>query len=38
MATEGRLPERVEVSAYFVVAKALTNVANHTPATSQASS
>jgi beta-phosphoglucomutase-like phosphatase (HAD superfamily) len=25
--TEGRLPERVEVTAYYVVAEALTNVA-----------
>jgi hypothetical protein len=40
MATEGRRPERAEVTAYFVVAEALTNVANHTPtpASSQASS
>ena len=27
--TEGRLPERVEVAAYYVVAEALTNVARH---------
>jgi signal transduction histidine kinase/CHASE3 domain sensor protein len=27
--TEGRLPERVEVTAYYVVAEALTNVAKH---------
>jgi signal transduction histidine kinase len=27
--TEGRLPERVEVAAYYVVAEALTNVAKH---------
>jgi signal transduction histidine kinase len=27
--TEGRLPERVEVTAYFVVAEALANVAKH---------
>jgi signal transduction histidine kinase len=26
---EGRLPERVEVTAYYVVAEALTNVAKH---------
>jgi len=29
VATEGRLPERVEVTAYYVVAEALTNVAKH---------
>jgi signal transduction histidine kinase len=29
MAMEGRLPERVEVTAYYVVAEALTNVAKH---------
>ena len=29
LATEGRLPERVEVTAYYVVAEALTNVAKH---------
>ena len=27
--TQGRLPERVEVTAYYVVAEALTNVAKH---------
>jgi signal transduction histidine kinase len=27
--TQGRLPERVEVAAYYVVAEALTNVAKH---------
>jgi signal transduction histidine kinase len=27
--TQGRLPERVEVGAYYVVAEALTNVAKH---------
>jgi signal transduction histidine kinase len=32
MATEGRLPERVEVTAYYVVAEALTNVAKHAEA------
>jgi signal transduction histidine kinase len=32
MATEGRLPERVEVTAYYVVAEALTNVAKHADA------
>jgi signal transduction histidine kinase len=31
--TEGRLPERVEVAAYYVVAEALTNVARHANAT-----
>jgi signal transduction histidine kinase len=30
--TEGRLPERVEVTAYYVVAEALTNVAKHASA------
>ena len=29
LTTEGRLPERVEVTAYYVVAEALTNVAKH---------
>jgi signal transduction histidine kinase len=29
VATDGRLPERVEVTAYYVVAEALTNVAKH---------
>ena len=29
MGTEGRLSERVEVAAYYVVAEALTNVAKH---------
>jgi signal transduction histidine kinase len=29
MGPEGRLPERVEVTAYYVVAEALTNVARH---------
>jgi signal transduction histidine kinase len=29
MCVEGRLPEHVEVSAYYVVAEALTNVAKH---------
>ena len=32
MGTEGRLPERVEVTAYYVVAEALTNVAKHAEA------
>jgi signal transduction histidine kinase len=32
VATEGRLPERVEVTAYYVVAEALTNVAKHAEA------
>jgi signal transduction histidine kinase len=32
LATEGRLPERVEVTAYYVVAEALTNVAKHAKA------
>ena len=32
MATEGRLPERVEVTAYYVIAEALTNVAKHAEA------
>jgi signal transduction histidine kinase len=32
MATEGRLPERIEVTAYYVVAEALTNVAKHAEA------
>jgi signal transduction histidine kinase len=27
--TQGRLPERVEVAAYYVVAEALTNMAKH---------
>jgi hypothetical protein len=27
--TQGRLPERVEVAAYYIVAEALTNVAKH---------
>jgi signal transduction histidine kinase len=31
---EGRLPERVEVAAYYVVAEALTNVAKHANASS----
>jgi signal transduction histidine kinase len=29
LATEGRLPERIEVTAYYVVSEALTNVAKH---------
>jgi signal transduction histidine kinase len=29
LGTQGRLPERVEVAAYYVVAEALTNVAKH---------
>jgi signal transduction histidine kinase len=33
MAAEGRLPEHVEISAYYVVAEALTNVAKHARAT-----
>jgi signal transduction histidine kinase len=34
VAAEGRLPEPVEVSAYYVAAEALTNVARHARATS----
>jgi signal transduction histidine kinase len=34
MRLEGRLPERVEVSAYYVVAEALTNAAKHARASS----
>jgi signal transduction histidine kinase len=30
--TQGRLPERVEVAAYYIVAEALTNVAKHAAA------
>ena len=32
MGSEGRLPEQVEVTAYYVAAEALTNVAKHADA------
>ena len=33
MSTEGRLPEQVEVAAYYVVSETLTNAAKHAHAT-----
>jgi signal transduction histidine kinase len=32
--TEGRLPEQVEIGAYYVVSEALTNAAKHAEASS----